>query len=114
MWSRDDLVKPRTKEITIEGGSMVIRALTAAEALELRGKDIQSAEIFALISQSIVEPALSAEDIGLLPTSLVSAITVEIFAFNGLGNKAVEEAVQELKKTDDLILNSAGSWERPQ
>jgi len=114
MWTRDDLVKPRTKEITIEGGSMVIRALTAAEAFELRGKDLGSAEIFELIAKSIYEPALSAADIGMLPTSIVTALTAEIFAFNGLGQKAVEDAKEELKKTDDLILNSAGHWEPPQ
>ena len=106
MWSRDDLVKQRTKEITIEGGAMVIRALTAAEALELRGKDIQSAEIFGLISKSIVEPALSPEDVGLLPTSFVTALTMEIFEFNALGKKAVEDAAAELKKTEDLTTTS--------
>ncbi len=109
MWSRDDLVKPRTKEITIEGGAMVIRALTAAEALELRGKDMQSAEIFGLISKSIVEPVLSADDIGMLPTSIVTELTAQIFTFNGLGSKAVEDAKDELKKTEDSTSNSAPS-----
>ena len=109
MWTRDDLIKARTKEITIEGGSMVIRALTAAEAFQLRGKDMQSTEIFGLVSMSIVEPVLSADDIGMLPTSIISELTKEIFAFNGLGSKAVDEAVAELKKTDVLISNSAAS-----
>ena len=111
MWSRDDLIKPRTKEITIEGGSMVIRALTAAEAFELRGKDLGSAEIFGLMSRSITDPVLSPEDIGQLPTSIVTELTAEIFAFNGLGKKAVEDAKEELKKTDDLIMTSSGHWE---
>lgn len=114
MWTRDDLVKPRTKEITIEGGSMVIRALTAAEAFELRGKDLGSAEIFELIAKSIHEPALSASDIGMLPTSIVTALTTEIFAFNALGKKAIDDATAELKKTEDLIMTSAGHWEPPQ
>jgi hypothetical protein len=113
MWTREELIKPRTKEITIEGGTMVIRALTAAEAFQLRGKDMQSAEIFGLVSISIVEPVLSADDIGSLPTSIITAITTEIFTFNGLGSKAVEDATAELKKTEDLIMNSAGHWERP-
>ncbi|MBL0320701.1 MAG: hypothetical protein IPP74_15610 [Alphaproteobacteria bacterium] len=109
MWTRDDLIKARTKEITIEGGSMVIRALTASEAFQLRGKDMQSAEIFGLVSTSIVDPVLSPDDIGLLPTSIISQLTKEIFAFNGLGSKAVEDAVNELKKTDVLTSNSAAS-----
>lgn len=109
MWSRDDLIKPRTKEITIEGGSMVIRALTAAEAFELRGKDLGGTEIFGLIAKSIVEPTLSPEDIGQLPTSFVTALTAEIFTFNGLGSKAVEDAKNELKKTDASTSSSAES-----
>lgn len=113
MWTRDALIKPRTKQITIEGGTMVIRALTAAEAFELRGKDLGSAEIFELIAKSISEPVLSAADIGMLSTSIVTALTAEIFEFNALGKKAVEDATAELKKTDDLIMNSAGHWEPP-
>ncbi len=107
MWSRDELVKPRTKQITIEGGTMVIRALTAAEAFELRGKDMGSDEIFGLIAKSVVDPVLSAEDIGMLPTSLVTDLTTHIFSFNALGPKAVSDAVDELKKTEDLTINSA-------
>ncbi len=107
MWTRDDLVKPRTKQITIEGGTMVIRALTAAEAFELRGKDMQSAEIFGLIAKSVVDPVLSPEDIGMMSTSMVTELTTEIFSFNALGQKAVSDAVDELKKTDDSIINSA-------
>lgn len=84
---------------------MVIRALTASEAFQLRGKDMQSAEIFGLVSMSIVDPQLSPADIGLLPTSIISELTKEIFAFNGLGSKAVDDAVNELKKTEDLTIN---------
>lgn len=109
MWSRDDLIKARTKEITIEGETMVIRALTASEAFELRGKDLQGADIFGLISKSISEPALSPDDIGQLPTSIVTALTTEIFTFNGLGSKAVQDAKDELKKTEDSTSNSAPS-----
>lgn len=109
MLTRDQLIKPRTKEITIEGGTMVIRALTAAEAFDLRGKDLGSTEIFGLIAKSIVEPALSPDDIGLLPTSVVTDVTTEIFAFNGLGPKAIENAKAELKKTEDLTTNLPAS-----
>ena len=88
---------------------MVIRALTASEAFQLRVKDMQSTEIFGLVSMSIVEPVLSADDIGMLPTSIISELTKEICAFNGLGSKAVDEAVAELKKTDVLTSSSAAS-----
>ena len=102
MLTREALIKARTKEISIEGGSVIIRALTAAEAFELRGKDLQSVEIFGLIAKSIVEPQITAEDVGGLAVSVVTALTTEIFAFNALGAKAVTEAVEELKKTDGL------------
>lgn len=98
--TRDELVKPRTKEITVDGGSVIIRALTAAEAFELRGKDLQSAEIFGLIAMSVVEPKLTPEDVGLLPASTVTTLTGEMLAFNALGPKAIEEAKEELKKTE--------------
>ena len=102
MLTRDQLVKPRTKEITIDGGSVVIRALTAAEAFSLRGKDMQSGEIFFLIAASIVDPVLTSEDIGMLPASVVTQLTTEIFAFNALGAKAIAEAQNELKKTQAI------------
>ena len=99
MLTRDALIKPKTKTITIEEGTVIIRALTASEAFEMRGKDMQSAEIFGLISLSIVEPALSPDDIGLLSASTVTQLTSEIFLFNALSPKAIAEAEQELKKT---------------
>jgi len=99
MLTRDALIKPRTKEISIEGGNVVIRALTAAEAFDLRGKDMQSADIFGMIAKSIVDPVLSPEDVGLLPASTLTELTNEIFTFNALGPKAIAEAEAELKKT---------------
>jgi hypothetical protein len=99
MLTRDQLVKPKTKEIAIEGGSVVIRALTAAEAFDLRGKDIHSVEIFGIIAMSVVDPVLTVEDVGSLATTTVTKLVSEIFAFNALGSKAIAEAESELKKT---------------
>lgn len=109
MWSRDDLIKQRTKEITIEGDTMVIRAFTASEASEFRGKEIKSAEIFGLIAKSVVEPVLSSEDIGLLPASVVTKLTKEIFTYNAFSPTAVADAIAELKKTEDSTSSSVGS-----
>jgi len=88
---------------------MVIRALTASEALDLRGKDLQGADIFGLISKSVAEPVLSVEDVGLIPSSMITELMKEIFTFNGLGSKAISDAVDELKKTDVSTTNSAAS-----
>jgi len=109
MLTRDELVKQKTKVVPVEGGDVLIRALTAAEAMELRGKDLQGADIFALIAISIVDPILSAEDIGGLAVSVVTQLTTEIFAFNALGAKAVTDAIDELKKTEDSITSSPAS-----
>jgi len=99
MLTRDALIKPRTKEISIEGGNVVIRALTAAEAFDLRGKDMQSADIFGMIAKSIMDPVITPEDVGLLPASTLTELTSEIFIFNALGPKAIAMAEAELKKT---------------
>lgn len=99
MLTREQLVKPKTKEITIEGGSVVIRALTVNEAYELRGKEVQKDEILGIISASLVDPVLTVDDVGQLPAALVTQLTTEIFTFNALGPKAIKEAQAELKKT---------------
>ena len=109
MLTREALIKARTKEVTLEGGSVIIRALTAAEAFELRGKDLQSAEIFEVIAVSVVDengaPMLTAEEVGKIAISTLEQIVKSIFSFNSLGQKAVDEAVEELKKTDGLTSN---------
>jgi hypothetical protein len=99
MLTRDELVKPKTKKLIIDAGEIVIRALTAAEAIELRGKDLQGAEIFDLIAKSITDPQLSAEDVGALPVATLNQIVAGVFEFNALGDKAIAEAQDELKKT---------------
>ena len=114
MLTREQLVTHKTKEITIDGGSVVIRALTAGEAFDLRGKKIGRVEIFEIIALSLVDPQVLPTDVANMSTATVTQLTTEIFAFNALGSKAVEDAKAELKKTDDLIMNSAGHWEPPQ
>jgi hypothetical protein len=109
MLTREQLVKPKTKTISIGDGDVVIRALTAAEAFELRGKDIQKEEIFGIISKSLIDPALTTEDVGMLSASDVTQLTTEIFVFNALGKKAVEEAKGELKKTEGSTTNLPAS-----
>jgi hypothetical protein len=99
MLTRDDLLKPKTKTVKVDGGEIVIRALRASEAMELRGKDLGSAEIFQVIASSIVSPQLTAEDVGNLSIATMNKVTVEVFAFNAMGEKAIADAQDELKKT---------------
>jgi hypothetical protein len=97
--TRDALIAPKTKTVKVDGGEIVIRALRASEAMELRGKDLGSAEIFGVIASSIVEPKLTAEEAGQLSIATMNKIVVAVFAFNKLGDEAAAEAQAELKKT---------------
>lgn len=99
MLTREQLIRPRTQVVTLEEGTIVIRALTAGEAFEYRGKDLGREAIFGLLALAICEPTLTAEDIASLPVAVVNEITRAVFTFNALGEKAVAEAADELKKT---------------
>lgn len=99
MLTRDELVKQKTKEVALDGGNVLIRALTAAEALELRGMDIHSKEIFGLVSKSLIDPLMSAEDVSQLAISDMNKLTEAMFTFNALGPNAIKDAQNELKKT---------------
>ena len=118
MLTRDQLLKPKTTTIEIDGGSLIIRALSAEYAMGLRGRDLQGADIFQVIADSIVDEQgnnmLTGAEVGTLAISTLEQIVKQVFEFNALGRKAVEDATAELKKTDGLILNSAGHWEPPQ
>ncbi len=99
MLTREQMIAPRTREVALPDGSIVIRALTAGEAMGYRGKDLDAAAIFGLLAKSMVEPALSVDDIACLPVAMVTEITRAVFAFNALGEKAIADAADELKKT---------------
>jgi len=109
MLTKAELLKPKTKQICVDDGELTIRALSASYAMGLRGKDLQGADIFSIIADSIItedgNQMLTAEEVGSLAITTLEQIVKGIFAFNALGNKAVAEAVDELKKTDGLTSN---------
>lgn len=113
MLTRDQLLKPKTTTIDVDGGSLIIRALSAEYAMGLRGKDLQGADIFQIIADSIIQengdPMLTGQEVGTLAISTLEQITKAVFAFNSLGAKAVEDATAELKKTEDSTINSPAS-----
>ena len=110
MISKAELLKPKTASIDVDGGTITIRALSAEYAMGLRGKDLQGSDIFDIIADSIVddkgEKMLTGQEVGTLAITTLEQIIKGIFAFNKLGAKAVEEAVNELKKTDGSTTNS--------
>lgn len=112
------VLKPDQKEIEIGGKKIYIRSLSAGYALSLRGKDLGDSHIFDLLARSVCDkngnPILTpaqAEELGL---TTVNQLVKEVMSFNSMGAASVSIATDELKKTDDLIMNSAGHWEPPQ
>lgn len=113
MLTRDQLLKPKTTLIEVDGGSLTIRALSAEYAMGLRGRDLQGADIFEVIAYSIVdekgEPMLTGAEVGGLAIATLEQIVKQVFEFNALGKKAVDDATAELKKTEDLTTNLPAS-----
>lgn len=113
MLSKAELLKPKTAHIDVDGGTVVIRALSASYAMGLRGRDLQGADIFGVIADSVVDkqgnPMLTSEEVGALAISTLEQIIKGIFAFNSLGKKAVDDAMGELKKTEGSTINSPAS-----
>src|SRR5512146_1965392 len=108
MLTREQLIRPRTQVVKLEEGTIIIRALTAGEAFEYRGKDLGREAIFGLLALAICDPVLTAEDIASLPVATMNEITRAVFTLNALGDKAIAEAADELKQTapGDSITNS--------
>ena len=113
MLTKSDLLKTKTKDIPVDGGTIRITALTAEYFATLRGRELKGAELFEVIAKSIVneenENFLTAEEVGRIAISTIEQIAAGIFQFNALGQKAVDDAVTELKKTEDSTINSAES-----
>lgn len=109
MLTKSELLKPKTTAVKVDGGSLTIRALSAAYAMGLRGKDLQGADIFGIIADSIIQedgsPMLTADEVGTLAMSTLTQIVKAVFEFNALGEKAVSDAVAELKKTEDSTIS---------
>lgn len=108
-WIASDLVKPKIGKVDVDDGFVYIRALSAAYSLELRGKELHGQEVFEIISKSVCNPdgvtLLTNEQVGEMAITTLNQIVKGVFAFNALGQKAVADAVDELKKTDVLTSN---------
>ena len=110
MLSKADLLKPKTKQIDVDGDKLTIRAMSAEYGYSFRGKVLHDAEIFGILAESIVDEdgntILTAEEVGKIAMVTLEKIVKGVFEFNALGKKAVDDAVNELKKTEDLTSNS--------
>lgn len=104
MLTKDQLLKPKTKVIDVDGETLTIRALSAEYSLSLRGKDLHGVEIFDVVAVSIIdesgEQMLTTQEVGTIAIATLEQIVKQVFAFNSLSKKAVDDAIAELKKTD--------------
>ena len=102
MLSKAALLKPKTTRVAVGDGYVTIKAMTAAYAASLRGVELDSARIFQVIADSMVDENgatfLTAEDVGNIAIIDMNEIVAGVFAFNALGAKAVQQAQDELKK----------------
>lgn len=110
-WVASDLIKPDIGKVDVDDGFVYVRALSAEYGLSLRGRDLKGKEIFEIIAESVCNPdgvtILTVEQVGKIPMKKLEQIVKGVFTFNKLSKKAVSEAVDELKKTDDSTMTSS-------
>ena len=95
--SKSQILTVKTKDLDVDGGIVTIRALSASFAISLRGKTLGDAEIFDMLSKSLVAPELTAEEIGGLAITTVEQIVKGVMAFNSMSEGAIVEATNKLK-----------------
>lgn len=93
----DALTKIKTKEVEIAGGVVIVKQMSAAYALALRGKDMTDDDTFKLVADLVVEPKLTAEQVSEMNIADVTTLAEAILDFNGIKQDAVEKAKADLK-----------------
>lgn len=105
----DALTKIKTREVEVGGGVVVIKQMTAAYAMEIReaSKANETESTFKLISDLMVEPSLTIEQVKEMPTDYLRTISLAIADFNGISPDAVSKAETELKnaRTEGSTIN---------
>lgn len=91
------------EELELEGvGTVTVRALTRAEALEVRGKELPYEELERkLIAAAMVEPKLTAEDVEawqkVSPAGQLEVVTDAIIRLSGMEKAAQKAAYQQFR-----------------
>lgn len=85
MWTKDKLLKLQTKTIMVGADEMIIRKLKAGEVLTNKMSDEDKS--MNMIAASLVEPALSVEDVRNLDLETSNVLLSEIMIFNGISGK---------------------------
>lgn len=91
------------EDVEIEGiGTVRVRPLSRAEALEVRGKELPYDELERkLISAAMVEPALTADEVkewqAVSPAGQLEVITDAIIRISGMEKAAQKAAYQQFR-----------------
>lgn len=85
MWNKETLLKGQTMTVNIGGDSVVIRKLKTCEVMNKAGGEDKS---IALVAASLVDPALTIDEVKEIPIETVNALLPEILKFNGMDKDA--------------------------
>lgn len=104
--SKEDLLKARfgLKELDVPGvGTVKIRSLSRAQALELRDKEIPVSEMEAkLLVWAMVEPALTLDEVkqwqANTPAGELQPITEEIARISGMVKSSPKDAMLDFRE----------------
>lgn len=88
MWTKEKLsaLSKQTKTITVCGDEMIIRKLKISEIMK-QDSDVNKSSL-EMISASLVEPALTVDEVKELPSEMIEVFTEEIKKFNHLDKEA--------------------------
>lgn len=103
--SKEDLLKARfgVEEVEIPGvGTVKVRALSRAQALTLRDKEMSVAEVEQkLLAWALVEPEVTIEDVKAWqensPAGELQPITAAITRLSGMETSAPKEAMRKFR-----------------
>ncbi len=92
MLTKEDLLAIVTKEIELsDGGIVKIRKLKLGEINAGGDEEDMSTKSVRLLSLSLVEPALSPEEVKDLPAEIAIELQEKVMEFNGLSEDSVDE-----------------------
>jgi hypothetical protein len=103
--SKADLLKKRfgVEDVEIPGvGTVQVRPLSRAEALEVEGKEMSAAEMDRkLLAFGLVEPKLTEDEVAELqantPAGLMQPVVKAIVRMSGMEQTAPKEAVKQFR-----------------
>lgn len=102
MLTKEQLLKPKTKELPIGDGVILVKALPARFILELKGKELVDEDFYRIISASVIDETgqtmLTADDAAGMDFFIMNQLVIGIMEFNSLAAEAVRAAKEALKK----------------